>query len=62
MAGTRIKDVLRLNPDMEQKNILTIIDKTDKVLQQKGFGYSVRPHYDFYAISHIRTRWDFSAS
>ena len=56
MAGTRIKDVLQLNPDMEQKNILTIIDKTDKALQEQGLGYLVRPHYDFLCdIAHPNT-------
>ena len=56
MAGTRMKDVLQLNPDMEQKNILTIIDKTDKALQEQGLGYQVRPHYDFLCdIAHPNT-------
>jgi hypothetical protein len=56
MAGTRIKDALKLNPDMEQKNILTIIDKTDKALQEQGLGYLVRPHYDFLCdIAHPNT-------
>jgi hypothetical protein len=47
MGGTRIKELLQVNPGMEQKNILTIIDKTDKMRQGEGLGYQVRPHYDF---------------
>jgi hypothetical protein len=56
MGGTRIKEVLQVNPAMEQKNILTIIDKTDKGLDGQGMGYRVRPHYDFLCdIAHPNT-------
>lgn len=56
MAGTRLKEALQLNPDMEQKNILTIIDKTDKALQEQGLGYLVKPHYEFLCdIAHPNT-------
>jgi hypothetical protein len=46
MSGTRLTEVVKVNPDMEQKNILSIIDKTDKALSRQGAGYLLRPHYD----------------
>ena len=47
MFGTRLPDRLTVVPGMEQKNILTIIDKMDKKLVKQGHGYTIRPHYDF---------------
>jgi hypothetical protein len=46
MGGTRIKSLVEINPNMEQKNILTIIEKTDKILSRQGIGYQIMPHYE----------------
>lgn len=47
MAGTRINQILSVNPDLQQKNILTSIEQTDKVMIKKQMGYTIRPHYEF---------------
>jgi hypothetical protein len=47
MSGTRMKDVLQRTPDMEQKNIITIIQTLDKEFSRQNFGHQVMPHYEF---------------
>jgi hypothetical protein len=46
MSGTRLGELLNVNQEMEQRNILSIIDKTDKALTRQQTGYLIRPHYD----------------
>lgn len=46
MHGTRIK-ALQGSSDMEQKNILSLIDKLDKQFAKQNHGYAVKPHYEF---------------
>jgi hypothetical protein len=46
MGGTRIKSIIEIHPNMEQKNILTIIEKSDKILNSQGMGYQIMPHYE----------------
>jgi hypothetical protein len=56
MGGTRIKSVVETNPHMEQKNILTIMEKTDKGLNRQGMGYQIMPHYELLCdIAHPNT-------
>jgi hypothetical protein len=53
MGGTKPKDIPAINPDMEQRNILTIIDKADKAFVKQGQGYLVKPHYEvLYEVAH----------
>lgn len=47
MFGTRFPQMLAVMPGMEQKNILTTLDKLDKKFIKQDHGYTVRPHYDF---------------
>lgn len=47
MNGTRLRERIAENPDLEQKNILSYIDQIDKALIRKGSGYSVKYHYEF---------------
>jgi len=46
MGGTRTKSIVEINPNMEPKNILTIIEKADKILTRQGMGYQIMPHYE----------------
>lgn len=47
MSGTRLKSVLDGSPDLETKNTLTLIQKTDKKLAKQSHGYQIMSEYEF---------------
>jgi hypothetical protein len=56
MGGTRLRSVVEKHPNMEEKNILTIIEKTDKILSRQAMGYKIMPHYEILCdVAHPNT-------
>ena len=45
MWGSRLEEVKEFNPELEQKNILTIIEKIDKTFRNGNEQFEIMPHY-----------------
>jgi hypothetical protein len=47
ISGTRLEKALELNPDLEKKNILSVMTKADKKLAKQNAGFEILPNYKF---------------